>query len=124
MEGLVRRAAGREVVAAASPLPICISPSPPAAFCAGQSTGIRTRGLHRNCSRAIATATRAPLDAAPAGHYPALRNTLWTVIGLFAVYLVFEFMTLWFRSLPPGFYYAGYARERAAWLTVALALAT
>jgi hypothetical protein len=70
-------------------------------------------------------ASRAPpADAAPVGHYPALRNTLWTVIGLFAVYLVFEFMTLWFRTFPPGFYYAGYAHEGAAWLTVALALAT
>jgi hypothetical protein len=56
--------------------------------------------------------------------YSALRNTLLAVIGLFAVYLVFEFKTLWFRRFPPGFYYAGYAHEGAAWLTVALALAT
>ncbi len=80
---------------------------------------------HKSLAGASAPpATRPPLDAAPAGHYPALRNTLWTVIGLFAIYLVFEFMTLWFRTLPPGFYYAGYAHEGAAWLTVALALAT
>ncbi len=56
--------------------------------------------------------------------YVAYRNTLVTVIGLFAVYLVFEFATLWFREFPPGFYYAGYAHEGAAWLTVALAMAT
>ncbi|MHB8898210.1 MAG: DUF4153 domain-containing protein [Thermoguttaceae bacterium] len=56
--------------------------------------------------------------------YVAFRNTLLTVIALFAVYLVFEFRTLWFREFPPGFYYAGYAHEGAAWLTVALALAT
>jgi hypothetical protein len=56
--------------------------------------------------------------------YYAIRNTLLAVIGLFAIYLVFEFKTLWFRRFPPGFYYAGYAHEGAAWLTVALALAT
>ncbi|MEX0713636.1 MAG: DUF4153 domain-containing protein [Pirellulales bacterium] len=56
--------------------------------------------------------------------YTALRNTLVAVIVLFAVYLVFEFRTLWFRDFPEGFYYAGYAHEGAAWLTAALALAT
>jgi hypothetical protein len=56
--------------------------------------------------------------------YAALRNTLAAVVGLFAAYLVFEFLTLWFREFPKGFYYAGYAHEGAAWLTVALALAT
>jgi hypothetical protein len=52
------------------------------------------------------------------------RNTLAAVSVLFAVYLVFEFMTLWFRKFPPGFHYSGYAHQGAAWLTVALALAT
>jgi hypothetical protein len=56
--------------------------------------------------------------------YGALRNMLLAVIVLFGVYLVFEFRTLWFREFPKGFYYAGYAHEGAAWLTVALALAT
>lgn len=56
--------------------------------------------------------------------YAAFRNTLVAVIGLFAVYLVFEFKTLWFRVFPKGFYYAGYAHEGAAWLTAALGLAT
>lgn len=56
--------------------------------------------------------------------YPAFQNTLATVIALFAVYLVFEFRTLWFREFPKGFYYSGYAHEGAAWLTFALALAT
>jgi hypothetical protein len=56
--------------------------------------------------------------------YPAFRNTLITLIGLFIVYLVFEFATLWKRDFPSGFYYAGYAHQGAAWLTFALALAT
>ena len=56
--------------------------------------------------------------------YPAFRNTLVSLVILFAVYLAFEFHTLWRRDFPPGFYYAGYAHEGAAWLTVALALAT
>jgi len=43
---------------------------------------------------------------------------------LFAVYLGFEFATLWFTEFPEGFYYSGYAHQGAAWLTVALALAT
>lgn len=62
--------------------------------------------------------------AAPAPLYEAWRNTLVVVIGLFAVYLVFEFQTLWFRVFPKGFHYSGYAHEGAAWLTIALALAT
>ncbi|MEX2173025.1 MAG: DUF4153 domain-containing protein [Pirellulaceae bacterium] len=56
--------------------------------------------------------------------YGPLRNMLWAVIGLFAVYLSFEFQTLWFRDFPAGFHYSGYAHEGAAWLTAALALAT
>jgi hypothetical protein len=62
--------------------------------------------------------------APPAPMYPAFRNTLVTVILLFVVYLAFEFNTLWFCVFPKGFYYSGYAHEGAAWLTVALALAT
>jgi hypothetical protein len=65
--------------------------------------------------------TQEPIDAPL---YAPFRNTLLTVIALFAVYLVFEFRTLWFRDFPPGFHYSGYAHEGAAWLTVALALAT
>ena len=56
--------------------------------------------------------------------YTAFRNTLLTVIALFAIYLTYEFYTLWTRDFPANFYYAGYAHEGAAWLTVALALAT
>ncbi|NNE00115.1 MAG: DUF4173 domain-containing protein [Pirellulaceae bacterium] len=56
--------------------------------------------------------------------FTAFRNTLWTLIALFSVYLVFEFATLWRREFPAGFYYAGYAHQGAAWLTFALALAT
>ena len=62
--------------------------------------------------------------AAEAPLFLAFRNTLVTLIGLFAVYLAYEFHTLWIRDFPEGFYYAGYAHEGAAWLTVALALAT
>lgn len=51
-------------------------------------------------------------------------NTLVAVSVLFAAYLVFEFQTLWFRQFPKGFHYSGYAHQGAAWLTVALALAT
>lgn len=65
-----------------------------------------------------------PSATADAPLYVAFRNTLLTVIALFAVYLVFEFQTLWFREFPKGFYYSGYAHEGAAWLTVALGLAT
>jgi hypothetical protein len=61
---------------------------------------------------------------APARLYEAYRNTLAGVVVLFAVYLAFEFQTLWFREFPRGFHYSGYAHEGAAWLTVALALAT
>ena len=89
-----------------------------------------TIGLLRPVSvRLLATApgresvgANAPPADAPL--YVPFRNTLLTVIALFAVYLVFEFNTLWFRKFPPGFYYSGYAHEGAAWLTVALALAT
>jgi hypothetical protein len=56
--------------------------------------------------------------------YLAWRNTLALVAAIYAVYLVFEFQTLWFRQFPKGFYYSGYAHEGAAWLTIALALAT
>ncbi len=56
--------------------------------------------------------------------YAAFRNTLLMLIALFAVYLTFEFATLWKREFPEGFYYAGYAHQGAAWLTYALALAT
>ncbi|MCA9035579.1 MAG: DUF4173 domain-containing protein [Planctomycetaceae bacterium] len=56
--------------------------------------------------------------------FSAFRNTLITLIVMFAGYLSFEFRTLWFRVFPEGFHYSGYAHEGAAWLTVALALAT
>lgn len=56
--------------------------------------------------------------------YPAARNTLWTVVPLFAIYLVYEFVSLGRRDFPPGFYYAGYAHAGAFWLTVALGLVT
>lgn len=56
--------------------------------------------------------------------FGSFRNTLIAVTILFAVYLVFEFSTLWRRDFPPGFYYAGYAHAGAAWLTVALAAAS
>ncbi|WP_437188023.1 DUF4153 domain-containing protein [Planctomicrobium sp. SH668] len=56
--------------------------------------------------------------------YPAYRNTFMTLIALFAGYLCFEFWTMWTRTFPEGFYYAGYAHEGAFWLTVALGVAT
>ncbi len=69
-------------------------------------------------------ASAVETESSPSLLYAAFRNTLLTVILLFAVYLCFEFATLWKREFPEGFYYAGYAHEGAAWLTVALALAT
>ena len=56
--------------------------------------------------------------------FASFRNTLIAVTGLFAVYLLFEFATLWRRDFPDGFYYAGYAHAGAAWLTVALVAAS
>jgi len=98
------------------------------AFC-GASIWIVT-GLLRQASGG--TAVAEPPNVAPSQAttpessrlYPAFRNTLLTVIVLFAAYLAFEFRTLWFREFPKGFYYSGYAHEGAAWLTFALALAT
>jgi hypothetical protein len=69
-------------------------------------------------------AEETPFKPGPAPLYAAFRNTLATVVVLFAAYLVFEFRTLWLREFPKGFYYAGYAHQGAAWLTFALALAT
>lgn len=73
-------------------------------------------------SRVTCVAPESPRIASPL--YPAFRNTLFAVIVLFVGYLMFEFTTLGKREFPPGFYYAGYAHEGAAWLTVALGLAT
>ena len=57
-------------------------------------------------------------------YYEPYRNSLIVVIGLFTLYLIFEFQTLWFKVFPPGFHYSGYAHEGAMWLTIALGLAT
>lgn len=57
-------------------------------------------------------------------NFEVFRNTLFSLVLLFFVYLVFEFSTLWFREFPDGFYYAGYAHQGAAWLTFALLLTT
>lgn len=65
-----------------------------------------------------------PVTMKPAELYLPFRNTLVSVSLLYAAYLVFEFRTLWFREFPKGFHYSGYAHEGAAWLTIALALAT
>jgi Domain of unknown function (DUF4173) len=63
-------------------------------------------------------------EPAPRPLYLAWRNSLALVVLIYAVYFVFEFRTLWFREFPKGFYYSGYAHQGAAWLTIALALAT
>lgn len=60
----------------------------------------------------------------PAALFPAFRNTLITVITLFMIYLVFEFHTLWSGQRPETSGLSDYAHEGAAWLTVALGLAT
>jgi Domain of unknown function (DUF4173) len=51
-------------------------------------------------------------------------NSLVTVVVVFILFLALEFSSLWFRSFPAGFDYSGYAHQGAAWLTVALAMAT
>ncbi len=68
--------------------------------------------------------TAPRVNGARSMYFVAFRNMLATLIVLFAVYLIFEFVTLWKREFPTGFYYAGYAHQGAAWLTFALALAT
>jgi len=83
-----------------------------------------SRALFEEASEITSLVPEAGAEPVRALLYSPFRNTLVTVIALFAVYLVFEFQTLWFRVFPPGFYYSGYAHEGAAWLTVALALAT
>ena len=94
-------------------------------FCIG--VGWLCVGLLRPDVRQVAT-TDGPdyvsVEPMKSPLFEAFRNTLVMVIGLFAVYLVFEFLTLWFRVFPKGFHYSGYAHEGAAWLTVALGLAT
>lgn len=74
--------------------------------------------------RSAAVSNSQALPAVDAPLYGPFRNTLLTLIALFAAYLVFEFQTLWFREFPQGFHYSGYAHEGAAWLTIALGLAT
>jgi hypothetical protein len=77
-----------------------------------------------DAERAEAPEEESPAEPRQTPLFEAFRNTLFVVVGLFGVYLVFEFQTLWFREFPEGFHYSGYAHEGAAWLTVALALAT
>lgn len=82
--------------------------------------------LYPTCCRVLKEKTPQELVATPrpARLFHALRNSLISVIVLFAFYMVFEFSTLWFRSFPSDFYYAGYAHQGAFWLTIALGLAT
>ena len=94
-------------------------------FCFG--AGWVTIGLLRSDGDHIGATDRPARDSeesAKSSLYDAYRNTLALVIGLFAVYLAFEFQTLWFKTFPKGFHYSGYAHEGAAWLTVGLGLAT
>jgi len=88
------------------------------------STGLLRPTVHEGGAQQPNGAAQSYSPAAPAPLYAAYRNTLCAVIALFMLYLIFEFRTLWFREFPTGFYYAGYAHEGAAWLTLALALAT
>ena len=64
------------------------------------------------------------VDGGETALYSAFRNTLLTVIALFGVYLLFESRAFFSRKPPQGFTYSSYAHEGAAWLTVALGLAT
>lgn len=79
--------------------------------------------LHERFWKPVWSAATMPAVKEPSeAEIAAYRNSLIAAIVLFAVYLVFEFRTLWFREFPEGFYYAGYAHQGAAWLTIALAL--
>ena len=94
-------------------------------FCAG--AGWIATGLLRPAGNAVETlqpSGQNTAETAKSPYYEAYRNTLAVVIALFALYLLFEFNTLWFKTFPQGFYYSGYAHEGAAWLTVALGLST
>ena len=83
-----------------------------------------SRPLFEELAASEETAKGDSVARSPSHYYAAARNTLVTVLVLFAVYLIFEFKTLWFREFPRDFHYSGYAHQGAAWLTVALALAT
>jgi len=83
------------------------------------STGLFRPMMLRLPQMLTARAEAAERQRAETAIYGALRNTLIAVSLLFAVYLVFEFRTLWFRQFPKGFYYAGYAHQGAGWLTLA-----
>ena len=109
-------------------------PGPVQAFLWAVAAGV-TLGTLRPLVRGSLLDPLAELEAAAAARrrsagpgrsaaYPAVRNTLSAVVALFAAYLPYEFLTLWRRDFPEGFYYAGFAHEGAAWLTVALAAAT
>lgn len=63
-------------------------------------------------------------EVAEAPLYSAFRNTLLTLIALFSIYLMFESRAFVSRKPPEGFTYSSYAHEGAAWLTVALGMAT
>jgi hypothetical protein len=65
-----------------------------------------------------------PAERLAAPLYEVHRNSLAGLVALFAAYLGYEFVTLWGREFPRGFHYSGYAHEGAAWLTLALAMAT
>lgn len=82
------------------------------------------RSKSDDTSEDTSTAPGETEEPEKASLYLAFRNTLLAVIVLFAIYLFFEFQTMWFRVFEEGFYYSGYAHNGAAWLTVALALAT
>ncbi|MEM6690924.1 MAG: DUF4153 domain-containing protein, partial [Planctomycetota bacterium] len=86
--------------------------------------GILGLGLMRPLIRTASALVEKVNDEKPSALYAAYRNTLFSVAALFALYLGFEFLTLWRRDFPDGFYYAGYAHQGAAWLTIALMLAT
>ena len=84
-------------------------------------------GMLRPAVRQFELADREPYkkqQITKSPYYEPYRNSLVVVIGLFTLYLVFEFQTLWFKEFPPGFHYSGYAHEGAIWLTIALGLAT
>jgi hypothetical protein len=73
--------------------------------------------------RASNPAKRDPTDISKT-QFLISRNTLVAVNVLFVCYLIAEFLRMWNREFPAGFYYSGFAHQGAAWLTVALATTT
>ncbi|MDO4575560.1 MAG: DUF4173 domain-containing protein [Planctomycetia bacterium] len=64
------------------------------------------------------------LEPCPSPWYAVSRNTLWAVVGVFALEIVYEIGSMIYWDPPVDFCYGTYCHQGAAWLTFALFLAT